>query len=118
MRIIRSGRNLFNRRSDLAHHGTHHLLVLAFRHHADQGLGARFAHQDAARRAQLGIGGFDAGFDLGVIQRRALLEANIFQDLGQRIVQMRRFGSRLAFLGQHRKHLQRRDQAVAGGGEI
>ena len=53
-----------------------------------------------------------------VFQRRALLEAHILQHLRQRLEKMRRLGGGLSFLGQHRQHLQRRDQPVAGGGEV
>ena len=76
-----------DRADDVIHHTGDECLILAFRHDADDGLGARFAHQDAPRAVQPGIAFFNAMLDALVFQRRALLEAHIAQDLRQRLVE-------------------------------
>ena len=43
---------------------------------------------------------------------------DIFEDLRHRLEHMRRFACRRAVLREHGQNLQRRDHAVAGGGEI
>src|SRR5271154_4792339 len=72
-----------DRVGDVAHHGANDFLVLALRHHPDQRLGARLAHQHPAILAKLGAGAVDAGLDPRILQRRAAAEAHILQHLGQ-----------------------------------
>ena len=48
-----SARGLLHRRHDRAHHLFQQPRILAFRHHADQRLGSRFANQDAALSGHL-----------------------------------------------------------------
>ena len=73
----------------------------------------RTSRRPAPLRRDFGL--LDAIDYTRVAQRRPVLEADIFQHLRQRFVKMRGFAGAPLFARDHRQHLQRRDQSVAGG---
>lgn len=100
------------------HDRAHQRFVVAFRHHADDRLGARFAHQDLSRAIEARLARLDAFGHARIAERSTVPEAHILQYLRQRLEDVRRLAGRLALFRQHRQHLQRRNDAIARRGEI
>src|SRR4051794_9255832 len=60
--------------------------VVAFRHHADQWLGARFADYQSSPALELGFGCSDAFLDAVCLQRlRAAIETHVLEKLRERL---------------------------------
>src|SRR5882757_10336889 len=92
--------------------------VVALAHHANHGLGAGGADQQAAVAVEPLLAVGDRGLDLGVVERLAAAVAHVLQYLRQRIKTPADLRHRAAQLLHHGQHLQRRNEAVAGGGVV
>src|SRR6185437_1336486 len=103
---------------DFAHDLAHQLLVFAFAHDADHRFGARFAHQEPSAAVQPLFAGAYVRGHLGVAERLAPAQPHILEKLRRRLENVSGLARRPVLFGKHRKHLERRDQAVARGDEI
>ena len=105
-------------RDDVIDHFLDQDAVVALAHHADHRLGAGGADQQAAVAVEPFLAVDDRGLHLGVVERLAAAVAHVLQDLRQRIEAVADFRDRAAEFLHHSKHLQRSDEAVAGGGVV
>src|SRR5947208_7129803 len=81
LRTKRSRRRL-NGLANVVDQALHESSVVTFGHHADQGLGARFADYQASAAFELGLGGGDASLDAVRLQRLgAAVETHVLQKL-------------------------------------
>src|SRR5882757_223558 len=92
--------------------------VVALAHHPDHRLGAGGADQQAALAVEAFFAVDDRRFHPGMVERLAAAVAHILEDLRQRIEAMADFRHRPAKFLHHGEHLQRGDEAVAGGGIV
>src|SRR5712675_507726 len=108
-----------DRLDDLVDDAAHELRIVAFGHDADQRLGARLAHQDAAGRAEPHLGGGDRLGDGAVGERCVgIADADVLQQLRHRLEGAESLARRLAGLDHRRQRLQRCHQTVAGRGVV
>ncbi len=89
--------------------------VFAFRHHPYHRFRARGANDEAALVAEAAAALLDGGFDVLGLQGFAALIADVLQQLRQRLELPADLRGRLAGTNDDGKHLQCRDQSVAGG---
>src|SRR6266851_6563837 len=108
-----------DRLDDLVDDAAHELRIVAFGHDADQRLGARLAHQDAAARAELRFGGGDRLHD-GVRGQRCvgIADADVLQQLRHRLEGPESLARGLPGLDHRRQRLQGRHQPVTGRGVV
>ena len=89
--------------------------IVALGHHPDQRLGARLADDQAAAALELGFGGGDAlAHAVGLERLGAAVEADVLEQLRQRLELAQQLARRRFGLDQRGKHLQPGDQPVAG----
>ncbi len=99
---------------DVAHNAGDDLLVIAFRHHANDGLGAGWTNDEAAVFAELRLSAFDRLDDTVVVKRLAAGVTHIAQDLRKRMEAIADLRNRLAGRDDASEDLQSGDEAVAG----
>src|SRR6266851_1298243 len=114
-----SRRSSRDRLDDLVDDAAHEVRIVAFGHDADQRLGARLAHQDAAGRAELRLGGGDRlGDGVGGQRRVGIADTDVLQQLRHRVKGAEGLARRLAGLDHGRQRLQGGHQSVAGCGMV
>src|SRR5882672_4092789 len=114
-----SRRSSRDRLDDLVDDAAHELRIVAFGHDADQRLGARLTHQDAAGRAELRLGGGDRlGDGAGGERCVGIADADVLQQLRHRLEGAESLARRLAGLDHGRQCLQGGHQSVAGRGVV
>src|SRR4051794_34281393 len=85
IRTKRSRRRL-DRLANVIDHALHEGRVVAFRHHTDQWLGARFADHETPTTLELGFRGGNALLDAVGFQRlRTAVEAHVLEKLRKRL---------------------------------
>src|SRR3954468_19581242 len=108
-------RGVAERGDDMVDHFLDQDAVVALAHHADHRFGAGGADQQPAMAVEALLALKNRRLDLGGIERLAAAVADVFQDLRQWIEAPAHFRDRAAQFLDHREHLQRRDETVAGG---
>ena len=89
--------------------------VVALGHHPDQRLGARLADDQAPAALELGFGGGDAlAHAVGFERLGAAVEADVLEQLRQRLELAQQLARRRFRLDQRGEHLQPGDEPVAG----
>src|SRR3569832_630970 len=113
-----SGGRLAQRGNDLIDHFLDQQAIVALAHHADHGFGAGRAHKQPAVAVEPLLAGIDRGLDVRIVERLAGAIAHGLQNLRQRVEAAADFRYRAAKLLHDRQHLERSDEAVAGGGIV
>src|SRR5215813_14458211 len=85
----RSGRGgVTERGDDVVDHFLDQDAIVALAHHADHGLGAGGAHQQAAVAVEALLAVDDGRLDLGIVERLAAAVAHVLEDLRQGVEAM------------------------------
>ena len=93
--------------ADAVDDGFYLRLVVAFGHHADDGLGARGADDEAARSVEFFLCPGDDRLNPFVFERLAAGEADIFEELRDGIEAVEHFAGRSACANELCEHLKR-----------
>src|SRR5690606_8794930 len=103
---------------DLVYHLLDESRIVGLGHDTNQRLGARRADDEAAGLAKPCARIFDRRLDQLALERRAAGEADVLEQLRHRLELAADLAGRLTSALDAGKHLQRRDEAIAGGGEV
>jgi len=81
----KGSRRRLDRLANVIDHPLHQRRIVAFGHDPDQRLGARFADHETPLALELGFGGGDPLADAVNLERSAAVEADVLQQLRQRL---------------------------------